>query len=60
MITALVVDTDGITAGTLFNAEQALRYLIFLTIGYMISRGLLRPVSASPILRTTERLERHT
>lgn len=41
VITAWVVDGDANTADP-FNAEQALRYLTFLTIGYMISRGLAK------------------
>jgi hypothetical protein len=41
VITAWVVDGNGNTADP-FNAEQALRYLTFLTIGYMVSRGLAK------------------
>jgi hypothetical protein len=41
VITASVVSGDGNTAEP-FNAEQALRYITFLTIGYMISRGLAK------------------
>ena len=41
MITATAVDGDANTADP-FNAEQALRYITFLTIGYMISRGLAK------------------
>lgn len=40
-ITALLVDADA-TGADPFNAEQALRYITFLTIGYMISRGLAK------------------
>jgi hypothetical protein len=47
VITALVVDGEGNTADP-FNAEQALRYLTFLTIGYMISRGLAKAGSREP------------
>ena len=47
VITALVVDSDGTTPDP-FNAEQALRYLTFLTIGYMISRGLAKAGSREP------------
>ncbi|HEU0128239.1 MAG TPA: hypothetical protein VFQ48_06505 [Pseudonocardiaceae bacterium] len=41
VITALAVGADegGVDP---FNAEQALRYITFLTIGYMISRGLAK------------------
>jgi hypothetical protein len=42
VVTALVVDGDGNTGGDPFNAEQALRYITFLAIGYMISRGLAK------------------
>jgi len=41
VITALVVGGDADTADP-FNAEQALRYITFLAIGYMISRGLAK------------------
>ncbi len=40
-VTALLVDADASGADP-FNAEQALRYITFLTIGYMISRGLAK------------------
>ncbi len=42
VITALTVDGDASTGGDPFNAEQALRYITFLAIGYMISRGLAK------------------
>lgn len=41
VITAYAVDADGAGADP-FNAEQALRYITFLTIGYMIARGLAK------------------
>jgi hypothetical protein len=47
VITASVVSGDGNTADP-FNAEQALRYITFLTIGYMISRGLAKAGSREP------------
>ncbi|MFN2496594.1 MAG: hypothetical protein ABR608_11910 [Pseudonocardiaceae bacterium] len=47
VITAMVVDGDANTADP-FNAEQALRYLTFLTIGYMVSRGLAKAGSREP------------
>ena len=47
IITAVVVDGDANTADP-FNAEQALRYITFLTIGYMISRGLAKAGSREP------------
>jgi hypothetical protein len=47
VITASVVNGDGNTADP-FNAEQALRYITFLTIGYMISRGLAKAGSREP------------
>jgi hypothetical protein len=47
VITASVVSGDGNTAEP-FNAEQALRYITFLTIGYMISRGLAKVGSRAP------------
>ncbi|MEV6714645.1 hypothetical protein AB0M48_21730 [Lentzea sp. NPDC051208] len=41
VVTALMVSGDAGTADP-FNAEQALRYITFLAIGYMISRGLAK------------------
>ena len=41
-ITALVVGDDGENTTDPFSAEQALRYITFLTIGYMIARGLAK------------------
>jgi hypothetical protein len=43
----VVVDGDANSADP-FNAEQALRYITFLTIGYMISRGLAKAGSREP------------
>ena len=40
IVTAVVVGRDGDSTADPFNAEQALRYITFLTIGYMIARGL--------------------
>ncbi|MGH3943407.1 MAG: hypothetical protein ACRDTG_33265 [Pseudonocardiaceae bacterium] len=47
VITALIVDGGANTVDP-FNAEQALRYITFLTIGYMISRGLAKAGSREP------------
>lgn len=47
IVTAVVVDGDANSPDP-FNAEQALRYLTFLTIGYMISRGLAKAGSREP------------
>jgi hypothetical protein len=41
-ITALVVGDGGDGGADPFSAEQALRYITFLTIGYMIARGLAK------------------
>lgn len=41
-ITALLVGNDGDNTADPFSAEQALRYITFLTIGYMIARGLAK------------------
>ena len=41
-ITAFVVGDDGENTADPFSAEQALRYITFLTIGYMIARGLAK------------------
>ena len=46
-ITALVVGDDGDNSADPFSAEQALRYITFLTIGYMIARGLAKSGSRS-------------
>lgn len=43
VVTAFVVDGDGGSGdGDPFGAEQALRYITFLTIGYMVARGLAK------------------
>lgn len=41
-ITALVVGDGGDGGTDPFSAEQAIRYITFLTIGYMIARGLAK------------------
>ena len=41
-ITAFVVGDDGDNTADPFSAEQALRYITYLTIGYMIARGLAK------------------
>jgi hypothetical protein len=41
-ITALVVGDGGDGGQDPFSAEQALRYITFLTIGYMVARGLAK------------------
>ena len=41
-LTAFVVGDDGENTADPFSAEQALRYITFLTIGYMIARGLAK------------------
>jgi hypothetical protein len=41
-VTALVVGDDGANTADPFSAEQALRYITFLTIGYMVARGLAK------------------
>ena len=41
-VTAFVVGDDGENTVDPFSAEQALRYITFLTIGYLISRGLAK------------------
>ncbi len=41
-VTAFVVGDDGENTADPFSAEQALRYITFLTIGYMIARGLAK------------------
>jgi len=42
-ITAFVIDADaGGGDGDPFDATQALRYITFLTIGYMLARGLAK------------------
>jgi hypothetical protein len=43
VITAFMVndDTRG-PGGDPFGADQAIRYIVFLTIGYMVARGLAK------------------
>ncbi len=42
IVTAFVVGNDGDNTADPFSAEQALRYITFLTIGYMVARGLAK------------------
>lgn len=42
IITAIVVGDEGEGAGDPFSASEAMRYITFLTIGYMIARGLAK------------------
>ena len=42
VVTAFLVGDDGNNTADPFSAEQALRYITFLTIGYMIARGLAK------------------
>ena len=47
IITAVVVGKDGAGADP-FNALDAIRYISYLTIGYMIARGLAKSGSRDP------------
>jgi hypothetical protein len=42
VITAFVVGNDEGGGGDPFGASEAIRYITFLTIGYMIARGLAK------------------
>jgi hypothetical protein len=42
IVTALVVGDSGNNTADPFSANDAMRYIVFLTIGYMISRGLAK------------------
>ena len=42
VITAFVVGDDGQGGEDPFGAEHAMRYITFLTIGYMVARGLAK------------------
>jgi hypothetical protein len=42
VVTAFVVGDDGANTADPFSAEHALRYITFLTIGYMVARGLAK------------------
>lgn len=42
IITALVVGDDGKNTADPFSANDAMRYVTYLTIGYMIARGLAK------------------
>jgi hypothetical protein len=46
-LTAFVVGDDGENTVDPFSAAEALRYITFLTIGYMIARGLAKSGSRS-------------
>lgn len=49
IVTAFVVGDDGANTADPFSAEQALRYITFLTIGYMIARGLAKSGSRTRV-----------
>jgi len=42
VITALAVDADGDGGTDPFGAESAIRYITYLTIGYLVARGLAK------------------
>lgn len=42
IITALVVGDDGNGGPDPVNAQEALRFITYLTIGYMVARGLAK------------------
>ncbi|WP_435292559.1 hypothetical protein [Streptosporangium sp. G11] len=42
MITAFAVGGDSRGYGDPFGAEHAIKYITFLTVGYMIARGLAK------------------
>ena len=42
VLTANFYDGDGNTGGDPFGATTAMRYVVYLTIGYMIARGLAK------------------
>ena len=46
LVAAWIIDGDG--AGDPFRADDAWRYVTFLTIGYMVSRGLAKAGSREP------------
>ena len=48
LIAGLVVDGDGSGADGGFSPDEVWRYATFLTIGYMISRGLAKAGSRDP------------
>ena len=42
IVTAFVVSDSGDNTADPFSAEHAMRYITFLTIGYMVARGLAK------------------
>ncbi|MGY1840315.1 MULTISPECIES: hypothetical protein [unclassified Modestobacter] len=42
VITALAVNDDGLGGDDPFGAESALRYITYLTVGYLLARGLAK------------------
>lgn len=42
VVTAMVIGDDGQGGDDPFGASHALRYITFLTIGYMVARGLAK------------------
>ena len=53
IMTALAVDAEGDGGTDPFGAESALRYITYLTIGYMIARGLAKAGSWNTAERGT-------
>lgn len=47
LIASIVVDGDGGAGGDFFRADRAWLYVVMLTIGYMVSRGLAKAGSRS-------------
>ena len=42
IVTAFMVDQDATSGMDPFGAQDALRYITYLTIGYMVARGLAK------------------
>jgi hypothetical protein len=42
VVTANVYDGDGSTGGDPFGATTAMRYVVYLTIAYLVARGLAK------------------
>lgn len=58
IMTALAVDADGEGGRDPFGAETAIRYITYLTVGYMVARGLAKSGSWNTAGRDSDD-ERH-
>jgi len=56
LVAAAMIDGGGEAGGDAFRADEAWRLITFLTIGYLVSRGLAKAGSREPYWATREDL----